>query len=350
MNAYSVHIQTSPIKRPTINLQRNDCSNRFDCRPELLQNCAPLAKSHAFVSNACYSHLTHGSHSQCHGTQYKGFSFIGATLVCISLLLRNGSRMYKKNYVEDWRKPSFQNFRIRSICRFVKSISDGQDDSDGEEKIVTVKNYAEALQTLLTAKDQGEAELRSTFRRLASVMHPDVAGDSEEVAKRFRGLVEAYEDVEKGQGAAELAASKKPRRKYVSTTDQFDGRRRDRCSKGDVILFRLRDADVNRFELDGQQEWALAVISCNDGGLIHGQRLVFEDASTARDRYRSGWLVSADYEDEILIDPMEKVEVLFVCVSPDQSRYKLELPVDTECVFVDSSPEAWGKGMGLSVL
>ncbi|CAE8604720.1 unnamed protein product, partial [Polarella glacialis] len=68
----------------------------------------------------------------------------------------------------------------------------------------TVGGYAEALQVLAAAQQEDAAEARSVFRRLARVMHPDVAGDSPETRERFQGLLEAYQVVVKGEGKKAL--------------------------------------------------------------------------------------------------------------------------------------------------
>eukprot|EP00929_Paragymnodinium_shiwhaense_P094673 TRINITY_DN55436_c0_g1_i1.p1 TRINITY_DN55436_c0_g1~~TRINITY_DN55436_c0_g1_i1.p1 ORF type:complete len:286 (+),score=24.05 TRINITY_DN55436_c0_g1_i1:84-941(+) len=231
----------------------------------------------------------------------------------------------------------------RKPCRFLCAARDPL-----QPEPTVVNDYSEAFETLLAAKDVSTAEFRSTFRRLASVMHPDVAGDSPEVADRFQALLSAYKAVEEGRTREDQLVlieedelpswlrgvpSQPAKPEYVSTTDEFDGRRRDRCFPGDVVLFRLRDDDIEKFELADRCSWGLAVISCDDGGFIHAQRLVFEDESSRDDRYRSGWLVTDDYEEEVLIDPMSEIEVLPTKGDAGSQRFTLALPVDTSYVF-----------------
>lgn len=204
-------------------------------------------------------------------------------------------------------------------------------------------SYVGALEILVAAQDEGPVKLRNTFRRLARVMHPDVAGDSVEAADTFRALLEAYNVVEKGGGGRALAAARlgevPSRAKDVTgldalrTTDKFHGRRRDKCFPGDVVLFRFRSQDVDKFELKGRCDWGLAVVTCDDGGFVHGQRLVFEDSGDGKDRYQSGWLTTDDYEEEVLIDPMAPLEVVASYTSQDGSRYQVTRPVDTMYVY-----------------
>jgi len=206
-----------------------------------------------------------------------------------------------------------------------------------------VNSYVDALEILVAAENEGPVKVRSIFRRLAREMHPDVAGDSAETADNFRALLEAYTIVEKGGGSAALDAAR--RGEYPSlakdvtspdalrTTNKFHGRRRDKCFPGEVILFQFRSQDAEKFDLKGSCKWGLAVVTCDDGGFIHGQRLVFEGSGDGNDRYQSGWLTTDDYEEEVLIDPMAPVEVVASYTSQDGARYQVTRPVDTTYVY-----------------
>lgn len=214
-------------------------------------------------------------------------------------------------------------------------------------------DYVDILQTLVDAEDEGPDKLRDTFRRLARTMHPDVVGESEEATERFRGLLTAYRMVEQGNGRTTLAEAQEGRgppwgqttssasdasSSILRSTTNYDGRRRDKCLPGDVVLFRFQDQDLQKFELKGRCKWGLSVVICDDGGFIHGQRLVFEDEDDTAGRYRSGWLVTDEYEEMILIDPMAEVEVVSAYTSSDERRYRVLRPVDTEYVYT----QWWG--------
>lgn len=235
-------------------------------------------------------------------------------------------------FVEGWLPNHWLSQPLQSRCF-----------ANGASEVEKVNGYVDALKTLVTAQEEGgEAKVRSTFRRLARVMHPDVAGASVEAAENFRALVDAYSVVDKGGGDEALKAAQQGKvttwaddvgPDMLSKTDKFDGRRRDKCLPGDVILFQFRLQDVEKFKLKGRCKWGLAVVTCDDGGFVHGQRLLFEDSSGADDGYQSGWLTTDDYEEELLIDPMTPIEVVASYKSRDGDHYQVTGPVDTSYIY-----------------
>lgn len=228
--------------------------------------------------------------------------------------------------------------------------------------VAEVVSYTDALQVFLAAQSEDPAKVRATFRRLARTMHPDVAGDSEEAAERFRGLVAAYDAVVKGEGRKALATAQKAGPSIVrdialSGSARFDAWREGTVTDGDVVLYRLRDSDLEEFGLESGVLWGLAVVLAQQirytigapCGFIYGQRLVFEQGGSTSERYQRGWLVTEDSNDMALIDPMTEVEVLPVYTSPRyggtestdevepaETRYQVSRAVDTRYVWTTS--------------